>query len=168
MDARVSSETPGSAPMVTRAAASLGPGPSDPEIAPSMSSLSASASAPRRFAVRASALQDRIPMAPRPPFKKSLTPIGGGGIIKHTGKGGLQQIRGIGGHESLTGGGLGRLTGRYPKAPMGGSASMAMGPPPGPAPVPPGIGGDGGGLASPAVASTAPPVPSAMPDIDQG
>jgi hypothetical protein len=53
-------------------------------------------------------------MARSRPYKKDLTPIGSGGITKHTGKGATEQ-RGFGG--SLTGGNpFERMGNRYPKA----------------------------------------------------
>jgi hypothetical protein len=55
-------------------------------------------------------------------FKKDLTPIGKGGVIKHTGKGSADQRMRGGQTESVTGPpSIGRMMNRYPKpapAPM--------------------------------------------------
>jgi hypothetical protein len=49
-------------------------------------------------------------------FKKDLTPIGNGPIVKNIGKGGRQQVRGPGGSETLTGNPMQGMMNQYPKA----------------------------------------------------
>jgi hypothetical protein len=50
-------------------------------------------------------------------FKKDLTPIGRGGVIKHTGKGSSDQRTRRGQTESVTGpASFGRMMNRYPKS----------------------------------------------------
>jgi hypothetical protein len=59
-------------------------------------------------------------------FKKDLTPIGKGGVIKHTGKGSSDQRTRRGQTESVTGpASVDRMMNRYPKP-----ASIPTAPPP--------------------------------------
>jgi hypothetical protein len=95
-------------------------------------------------------------MAPRPPFKRDLTPIGRGGITKHAGKG-ATEMSGPG-RGALTGGSmLARMGNQYGKPPPAGPPPMTplstgpddtdgLGAPPAavpPSPSLPGNGGDG-------------------------
>jgi hypothetical protein len=116
-------------------------------------------------------------MAPRPPFKKSLTPIGKGGITKNIGKGSLMRPHLSGGFAGGGGGGFGGGGGggRYPKtaggptpglsnlgaANMGGpgpldtsdqDGGLTAGAPPVPTSAPPAM--PAGGVAAPAIPST--------------
>jgi hypothetical protein len=91
-------------------------------------------------------------MAPRPPFKRDLTPIGRGGVIKHAGKG-ATEMSGPG-RGALTGGSmLARMGNQYGKPPP---AAPSVGPPP-MAPT--------GGLGAPqAAVPPSPPLPGAGGD----
>jgi hypothetical protein len=61
-------------------------------------------------------------------FKKDLTPIGKGGVTKHTGKGSSEQRTRRGQTESVTGpASVGRMMNRYPK-PAPAPAAPPMGP----------------------------------------